>query len=156
MLSRSYCDVRNRYFINHCVRVFAAILAGGVFWGCAARGPQFAPKIVGPERAVAYVYRPSSWETHDGPLWFYAEGIYLNGKHAGDLHRFGYLALELDPGPVHILDSERNNVTFTAEPGKTYFIRYSWKSGLRTVMPQLTMMEPEVGAREIVGCRYSE
>src|SRR5262245_48932044 len=75
------------------LRILAAILAGGIFCGCAARGPRFTPKMPTPERAIAYVYRPSdSYATHDGPIYG-AQDIYVNGKHVGDLNRVGYLAV---------------------------------------------------------------
>src|SRR5207302_9792854 len=56
------------------------------------------------------------------------------------------------------------DVSFTAETGQNYFIKYTLKKGWLEPLPQLTLMPPEVGAAEIrdcpsgskQSCRYSQ
>lgn len=167
------------------------VLAGAVFWGCAAaRGPLFEAKIALAGKAVVYVYRTDEDYFKGGSI---RNDIWINERNVGALRSAGYVAQEVDPGPLHIEEGkppsagqqalqvcgflvmgivpavilgpgvisdahhwDGHDASFTAAAGQTYFVKHSWKSGLVTQIPQLTLVQQEVGAAEIRECRYSQ
>lgn len=115
---------------------FAATLVA--LAACSAGGPRFEAPQAPPDKAVIWLFRPSSIVGGGN-----TDHVAINGKLAASLDNGEYIPVTVDPGPVTIqhrqtapwiflglralqeLDGFYDALTLTAEPGRNYFIEFS-------------------------------
>jgi len=107
----------------------------------------------GAEEALIYYYRPGK---------FWGSGVYYdieeNQKTVTTLYNGGYYPHFTEPGDKRIEASTeaKTELLFTAEKGKTYFVRGKVNMGVLMGRPSLNLVPPEKALREIQECQIIE
>lgn len=150
-------------------RLVATGLAA-VLCACTASGPPFSPATApSPDNTLIYVYRPDTLfysGDPDVPI------LYLDGDRLLRLRINGYTWLDVEPGQHEILLRESllgmptstiGEIDLRAEPGQTYYIRYTFEFGsvasdgmyLYQIGKSAFLIVPnELGEQEISGTRF--
>lgn len=132
--------------------------------GCMT-GPKFSSVSSVPgDKALIYVYRKGnvlgSAASHK---------IVINGKHVTNMWTGGYYPYFADPGSVvmamdlratpfigiaGLIEGEREHLRFTAEAGKTYYVKFKLGSGFGS--PTMALVDEATGSREVRNCSMTK
>lgn len=105
------------------------------------------------DETLIYYYRPGK---------FIGSGVYYNVEENKDvvttLYNGGYYPHHTTPGEKHIEASTegKSELFFTAEKGKTYFVRGKVNVGLVMGRPSLKLVPEEKALKELQECRIIE
>lgn len=122
---------------------------------CATTGPKFAelaPTIsnLSPESGRIYVYRTSALGAAVQPA------VKLNGEVIGKAVPKGFFYIDRKPGDYEIITKTEvtRRLSLTLDEGQIRYVRLNISMGFFVghVYPEL--VEPQVGEKEIQGCRY--
>ena len=97
----------------------------------------------------------------------------MNGQYLGNLKNGTYLTYVANPGKTEIsgrkgpsftwgvinaLDTDHKMLEVTAEPGKTYYVRFMWAlpNGLQMPYGKLEWVRDETGAKQIRQCKMAK
>lgn len=159
---------RNSFHIRAIlVLAFFALLLFGRSMSASAQEAKPAPPPAAPSpgKSLVYIYRVGRFTgsaAHDH--------LYVNGVYLAYLKNSEYAGLEVDPGTVVVTGStemyyaggaamssyaaiknstkkENERIRLEAEAGKTYYLK--WTSEPLGTGVKVTLMDPEVGAREM-------
>lgn len=105
------------------------------------------------DEALIYYYRPSK---------FIGSGVYYdveeNKEVVTTLYNGGYYPHRTTPGKKHVEASTegKSELFFTAEKGKTYFVRGKVNVGVMIGRPSLRLVPEEKALKEIQECKIIE
>ena len=133
------------------------LLAGAVAFlpGCAT-GPKFADAkaLIPPlaaENGRIYFYRTSTLGAAVQP------SVKLNGTQIGTAKPKGFFYADRPTGNYHVdtTTEVKRRLSLTLEPGQTRYVRLNISMGFWVghVFPEL--VEPQVGEKEIAGCKFT-
>lgn len=106
-----------------------------------------------PDEVLIYYYRPSK---------FIGGGVYYdveeNKNVVTTLYNGGYYSHRTTPGEKHVEASTegKSELFFTAEKGKTYFVRGKVDVGILMGRPSLKLVPEEKALKELEECRIIE
>ena len=108
--------------------IYVLFCIGWLLNGCSqATGNFFSPaKYLPPDQTMVYLYFPKQFPKPLGSSLYSSTNILASGKTVTRLDEGGYYPLRVAPGRVAFAiagESENHNLTMTAEPGRTYFVK---------------------------------
>jgi len=121
--------------------------------GC-AQGPPFKKVTEIPQgKGLVYIYRPAGIV---GSAVRYE--VYAGTDDVGHLVPGGYLTYFANPGELEIWGKTeaRGSVTLDVKAGQEQYVKGSLGVGLFVGRPILTVVEPQVGQREIRDCKQAD
>lgn len=129
----------------------ALVLIALTLTGCASLGPAYQKVENFPEdKGLVYIYRPSS---------FIGGGVSYDVK-VGEapvttLYNGGYYPYFVKPGEVEFWakTETKSAVTLDVKPGQEYYVKGTVGIGILVGRPHLMVVQPEIGATEISGCK---
>jgi hypothetical protein len=131
-------------------------LALAMATGCAAHVPMAPPDqdlaakqfVPAQQTANLYVYR------HEQFGYAVSMGVLLDGTWLGDTAARTYLHLPIPPGEHRVISKAENTteVSFTAEPGKNYFVWQEVKMGFAAPRSALHLVEEAEGRAAVTQC----
>jgi hypothetical protein len=137
------------------IKLFVA-LCGALLLVACARGPEFNGLTLPKEgKAIVYVYRPFIYEGSASGFTLLAN----NREVTDSLRSSGYIFFDVDPGPVEVITDVGGVIDepakFTAETGKTYFVRVTFQTGAFVSTIYNHTVDEATGLREISDCHLS-
>ena len=161
------CHVKSAFHIlTTIVLAFSTLLLFGVLTPVSAQDakPASPPTAPSPGKALVYIYRVGRFTGSAAHDHLYVNGVYLaylkNGEYAGT---------EVVPGTVvvtglpemytvdvftaagsavnDVTKKENERIRLDVEAGKTYYLK--WTSGTMATGIKVTLIDPEVGAKEM-------
>jgi hypothetical protein len=128
--------------------------------GCAAHVPMATPEqdvaakqfVAASDLANLYVYRNEQ-------LGFAVSmSVLLDGSWLGDTAALTYLHVPISPGDHRVISKTENTseITFTAEPGKNYFVWQEVKMGMASARSALHLVEEEKGRAAVAECSLAK
>ena len=139
------------------IMVGILVLSGRALLG-ATSGPSFKQVEIPADKAVIYIYRHySGYSERAAPF-----NVEINGKVITTLVKDVYYAYFTEPGQIEftgkffgpMAPKATCSITVDAKAGQTYYLKGSVpKGGMMSLKPNLVLVSPEVGAKEIVNCK---
>ena len=133
------------------LKVVLVIFIMGII-GCAA-GPAYQKVEKIPENSsVVYIYRPgfAGWPEVNPNLYTDKGKTFLT-----KIYSVGYFPYIVKPGEVDFSAAREteSTVTLDVKPRQIYYIKVTIGRGIFVERPHLTIVPPDVGAREIKRCK---
>jgi hypothetical protein len=146
---------------------FLAISALALLTACAANGPIYKPAATPTDnKALVYIYRPSiSYMLHARSAYFY-----VDNRNIVDIDPSGYSYTYLEAGehkikqkwPIDLIGFKDVELPISAQPGKTYFYRFTVDGGDGCIYTYNTMcfswkieeVSEQSAMQEISSCHY--
>jgi hypothetical protein len=136
------------------MRLLPMLILAIVVTGCASgiKYTEYQSKIpsLSQDTGRIYFYRPSSFGAALRP------DVMLNNEKVGEAIPLGFFYVDQKPGEYQVVTSTEveRKLSFVLDKGQTRYVRFSVSMGFFVGHVYGSLVEPDVGMKEIQDCKY--